>query len=521
MSSQLFKKPGIFLFLSLTLFFQMGCSLVNNSEISNISRLENDENEFGRSIASAASLNANGNDSLDAFEVSPDKILWKSENPESEIDQRLELLVDSYYLGNHYLKKFDEILDSNMKNPETAQNYLTTDAYARLLAIRDFSHRNRKELVSVYYSLRKMLSDTKEVAPDSEEFNRRNQAQRIFDYYKDALSKASVTDEVAFADLKSELYQVNELFASAANASSSSTGSQEIDARVFGSVWKGDQESLNFLIKKLQDPLVQSAIRKKVRQVISVATPLSKWVEARGESFLNDMKPFLERSPQSSKIYPDPGKNGNITGNTFPDGVWSLTFDDGPSGNYTPQVLDNLKQLGLKATFFTLARSNLSYSKMTLLERDSGMEVANHSYTHAQLTKLNDAGLNKEIVQSSNVFKSILGYAPKYFRCPYGAGTNVPRVRSLIASTGMVHVFWNVDSLDWQDKNPNSVYQRVIKEMGSLHNKGTQGGIILFHDIHPQSVVASKMVMEYLVKNHLKAQTIGETVDQLNHSATD
>ena len=49
---------------------------------------------------------------------------------------------------------------------------------------------------------------------------------------------------------------------------------------------------------------------------------------------------------------------------------------------------------------------------------------------------------------------------------------------------------WNVDSLDWRDKNPQTIYNRVAKQM-----RAQSGGVILFHDIHSQSVKASQILM--------------------------
>ena len=80
----------------------------------------------------------------------------------------------------------------------------------------------------------------------------------------------------------------------------------------------------------------------------------------------------------------------------------------------------------------------------------------------------------------------------------------------------MIHVFWNVDSLDWKDKNPETILARVKKAMAA-----EKKGIILFHDIHPQSVEASKLVLKWsaTLDGTPQAQrwvTIPEIVNELN-----
>ena len=86
----------------------------------------------------------------------------------------------------------------------------------------------------------------------------------------------------------------------------------------------------------------------------------------------------------------------------------------------------------------------------------------------------------------------------------------------MISDLGMIHVFWNVDTLDWQDKDPDSVVARAQKQM-----KAAGHGVILFHDIHPQSVIASKKLVEWSktlkgTDAEIRWVTIPEIVDEMN-----
>jgi peptidoglycan/xylan/chitin deacetylase (PgdA/CDA1 family) len=153
---------------------------------------------------------------------------------------------------------------------------------------------------------------------------------------------------------------------------------------------------------------------------------------------------------------------------------------------------------------------------MALNLKNAGMDIASHSYTHAQLTKVGSAQLEREIGTSKQVIEDAVGTEVNLFRLPYGAGTNEGNVRAKIAEHKMVHVFWTVDTLDWQDKNPQSIYNRTIRQI-----TGQKSGVVLFHDIHSQSVTASTMLMDWFNQNNTKVCTVQGVVDQLNNKTKD
>lgn len=221
-------------------------------------------------------------------------------------------------------------------------------------------------------------------------------------------------------------------------------------------------------------------------------------------------------SPNTSKLYPSPGQDGNMMGTDFPPNTYALTYDDGPSDLYTIPILENLLSHKKKATFFWLAENIERLQSIVDKVGQAGMSLQNHSYTHAQLTKLKAPQLRREIISSQELQSISYGETPKFFRCPYGAGTNVARIRQMIAEQKMIHVFWTIDTLDWQDQKPNSILERTKKEM-ALEKRG----IILFHDIHPQSLEASKLLLDYSdtlenTEEKIRWVTIPEIAEELN-----
>lgn len=158
-------------------------------------------------------------------------------------------------------------------------------------------------------------------------------------------------------------------------------------------------------------------------------------------------------------------------------------------------------------------RPGAVFPALAKAERDAGHAVGSHSYYHSEVPKDTDAEQDCEIKGAIGVFERVVGKKPEYFRLPYGAGVSVAKVRKKIADANLVHVHWSVDTLDWQDLDPNSIVNRTLKAM-----KNGGRGVILFHDIHPQSVTASERIMAYLTDpaNHLEPVTIPQIVDRMN-----
>ena len=66
----------------------------------------------------------------------------------------------------------------------------------------------------------------------------------------------------------------------------------------------------------------------------------------------------------------------------------ALTFDDGPSPQYTPRLLDGLKQRGVHATFFLIGQQVQDYPELVQRIRAEGHQIGNHTYDHAPLDRL-------------------------------------------------------------------------------------------------------------------------------------
>lgn len=149
--------------------------------------------------------------------------------------------------------------------------------------------------------------------------------------------------------------------------------------------------------------------------------------------------------------------------------VISLTFDDAPSPK-TKELVDLLKSLEIKATFFILG-CNLKYYKEELKYiYDHGHEIGNHSYSHPDFKKITvDKGI-EEINKTQELIFDVINRYPRVFRFPYGSVN-----KEVLKQIDLATVLWSIDSMDWENYQTNVILSRV---RSNLKN----GGIILFHD---------------------------------------
>ncbi|MEV0638666.1 polysaccharide deacetylase family protein [Streptomyces sp. NPDC050619] len=178
-------------------------------------------------------------------------------------------------------------------------------------------------------------------------------------------------------------------------------------------------------------------------------------------------------------------------------GYVGLTFDDGPSGN-TTNLLNALKQNGLRATMFNQGQYAAANPAQVRAQVDAGMWVANHSYTHPHLTQLSQAQIDSEISRTQQAIANAGGGTPKLFRPPYGE-TNAT-VKSVAARYGLTEIIWDVDSQDWNGASTDAIVQAA----GRL----TNGQNILLHDWSANTLAAIPRIAQGLTSRGLCAGMI-------------
>jgi peptidoglycan/xylan/chitin deacetylase (PgdA/CDA1 family) len=179
-------------------------------------------------------------------------------------------------------------------------------------------------------------------------------------------------------------------------------------------------------------------------------------------------------------------------------GYVGLSFDDGPSNDHTPALLNALKQNGLKATLFNEGQFAAAFPAQVQAEVAAGMWIGNHTYDHPHLTTLSQSQIDSEIGQTQTAIASAGGGTPKLFRPPYGETNGA--VKAVEAKYGLTEIIWNIDSQDW---NGASVAQIV-----QANSQLTNGQVILMHEWPANTLTAIPQIAQVLASHNLCAGMI-------------
>lgn len=219
----------------------------------------------------------------------------------------------------------------------------------------------------------------------------------------------------------------------------------------------------------------------------SIASP------ARGVTNQENPIQLVSEQPKFEIHKPVPNQfNGQIRKVAY------LTFDDGP-GKYTAELLDILKQLDVKATFFLTGKNVQAYPDLVKREKTEGHYVGMHSMTHDFKKLYTNGDYVNEMTTNQNLIANIIREKPQLTRPPYGSmpGLN-EELRNKVVDGRFKVWDWTIDALDWKYNNVPiesasiNIAQNVI--IGATRSKE----IILMHDIHPQAVAAVPAIIKGL-----------------------
>jgi peptidoglycan/xylan/chitin deacetylase (PgdA/CDA1 family) len=155
--------------------------------------------------------------------------------------------------------------------------------------------------------------------------------------------------------------------------------------------------------------------------------------------------------------------------------VVALTFDDGPSPDWTASILATLEQTHTPATFFVVGASVRSYPDLVRREVADGDVIAMHTWDHPYMTKLSPAARAWELASTAQAIHNALGptYCLPYWRPPFGDYNGA--VVAQTTAMGLTTVTWSVDPQDWSSPGVQTIVDRVL-------SAAKPGSIILMHD---------------------------------------
>jgi peptidoglycan/xylan/chitin deacetylase (PgdA/CDA1 family) len=177
----------------------------------------------------------------------------------------------------------------------------------------------------------------------------------------------------------------------------------------------------------------------------------------------------------------------------------ALTFDDGPNPATTPTVIETLRRHNAPAAFFINGKRLANAQAKAIaaeVAADPLFILANHSQNHSDLATLSIDKVRQEMDRTAALVTEA-GETMRYFRFPFGSSTC--NTMHEVKARGWISTGWHIDSADWcfaagGGVCPKSTFKYVPDDMRDSMSKyvmsqvrSTNGGVILFHDIHPST----------------------------------
>ena len=178
----------------------------------------------------------------------------------------------------------------------------------------------------------------------------------------------------------------------------------------------------------------------------------------------------------------------------------ALTYDDGPHSTNTKRLLQILEKNGAKATFFELGdRLTWSGSKeCAQMVFEAGHELASHTYSHANLTRLSVEELQKEFEKTREIIYEYTGEYPTFVRAPGGSVNDTVKQYAFAPL-----INWSVDTRDWESRDRDKIVEETMKNV-------RKNRIVLMHDIHTCTVDASEILIPKLIEQGYQLVTLSE-----------
>jgi cellulose synthase/poly-beta-1,6-N-acetylglucosamine synthase-like glycosyltransferase/peptidoglycan/xylan/chitin deacetylase (PgdA/CDA1 family)/spore germination protein YaaH len=207
-------------------------------------------------------------------------------------------------------------------------------------------------------------------------------------------------------------------------------------------------------------------------------------------------------------------------------GKVALTFDDGPSADWTPKILDILKQKGVKATFFVIGENGETNPRLVQRVLAEGHEIGNHTFTHPNLGEESLEVARLEINATQRLVEALTGRSMRLFRPPFFGDAepttpNEIEPVKLAQTLGYATVGLRVDPDDWQGPPADLIVKRVLDRMTDT-NPETRGQVVLLHDAggdRSQTVAALPRIIDGLRAKGLEIVPVsalaGWTFDQV------
>lgn len=178
-----------------------------------------------------------------------------------------------------------------------------------------------------------------------------------------------------------------------------------------------------------------------------------------------------------------------------------LSFDDGPSGEKTNQIVDILEQNKAHATFFMVG-NKMNYGQSVIKNvLEKGNEIGSHSYDHKSMKRQKLANVISGEEKTNEIYRSITGEDLIYTRPPYGAINE--KVKNGLDT---IFITWNLDPEDWLHRDKQYIVDYVMENV-------SDGDMILMHDSYDSTVEAVEELLPKLYANGFQVVSVSDLVN--------
>ena len=224
----------------------------------------------------------------------------------------------------------------------------------------------------------------------------------------------------------------------------------------------------------------------------------------------------------------DPSKIAMEISSCAMPGTFAITYDDGPTTNVR-ELIKKLQQLNVKATFFVNANKNIddhpvdftdptSEAAKTLKEAfDAGHQIGSHTYSHPNLTDLNEEEIFEEMKNNDDAIKRIIGKKPTHMRPPYLSVND--DVLTVLGNLGYKVILMNVDTRDFEhdgDSNEVELIRQEIDEEIDPSNPEEDSFVSLSHDYVSQIVQWTETYVNMIRAKGYRLVTVAECIGDPN-----
>ncbi len=179
----------------------------------------------------------------------------------------------------------------------------------------------------------------------------------------------------------------------------------------------------------------------------------------------------------------------------------ALSFDDGPSGHFTSDLLDGLAQREIKASFFLCGYRVEQFPTLTKRIATEGHEIGTHGDTHRFFSELSPTEVCEDLQTSVAKIEAVTGKRPELLRPP--GGIYDTKILQQTTCADLPIILWSIDPDDWCCSSSETIASRVIK-------KAKNGDIILLHDMSESSVKAAFKIIDRLQEKGFEFVTVSE-----------